>query len=114
MTTLADVARGLLVDAFITYTAICKEKEYTGGDAVLTWDDAIEEMSERIGFPDTSSRSSEIVRALYGDRGTIDEHVETLIEERRGLIRDTMREELDELEDASPPAEDTEGIRDGG
>lgn len=107
MSRIEDVARGLLVDAFITYAAVCREKGYNGEEAtqsararaLFAWNSQLSEMREGIeshmGIPDSYP-----------------EHVETLIEERRGLIRDTMREEMADLEAASPPSEDAEGIRD--
>ena len=112
MSKIDDVARGLLIDAFITYAAICREKGYTGEHAFDSWTDALSGMIDRVN--NTVQREGIIADAVLGDDvSNDDEHVEALIEERRGLIRDTMREEMADLETASPPAEDAEGIRDG-
>ena len=108
MSKIDDVARGLLIDAFITYAAICREKGYDA-EAFPVWREAVRGMFSHVNVE--STRELAIADALLGESD--DEHVEALIEERRGLIRDTMREEMADLEAASPPAEDTEGIRDG-
>jgi hypothetical protein len=111
MSKIEDVARGLLVDAFITYAAICREKGHTGEHAFDSWSEALSGMIGRIN--NTVQREGVIADAVLGDDvSRDDEHVEMLIEERRGLIRDTMREEMAELETASPSPEDVEGIRD--
>lgn len=110
MSKIDDVARGLLIDAFITYAAICKEKGY-GVVAHHIWKQALGDMLEDLTL--STTREAQIAESLLGEFGTVeDDHVFALIEERRGLIRDTMREEMADLEAASPSPEDTEGIRD--
>lgn len=108
-----DVARGLLVDAFITFAAVCKEKGY-GAQGHVTWRQALEAMSysvDRLGTREHEI-SDVILSSVPGVELALDEQVEAMIEERRGLLQDTMREEMDELEAASSPAENVEGIRD--
>jgi hypothetical protein len=109
MSKIDDVARGLLIDAFITYVAICREKGY-GTEGILAWSDELANMKERVTFVGPT-REMQIASALDG-RPVEDEYVESLIEERRGLIRDTMREEMADLETAGPSPEDVEGISD--
>jgi hypothetical protein len=110
MSKIEDVARGLLVDSFITYAAICKEKGYEGDEPFDEWCEALNEMVKKMNSA-LESREGKIADSLLGER-VDDEHVVILIDERRGLIRDTMREEMADLEAASPSAEDAEGIRD--
>lgn len=113
MSRIEDVARGLLVDAFITYAAICREKGYDQS-ALTVWSLECERLAFRTNgtyFGKADDTADAVMFSVLGGE-TENEHVESLIEERRGLIRDTMREEMADLEAASPPAEDVEGIRD--
>lgn len=99
MSKIDDVARGLLIDAFITFVAVGQEKGYDSMTLLDVWDEALTFAHDREDEP--------------GRDGVYDEEIGPMIDERRGLIRDIMREELADLEAASPSAEDTEGIRDG-
>jgi len=113
MSKIDDVARGLLIDAFITYAAICREKGYDQ-TALSVWSLECERLAFRTngtGFGKSDYTADAVMFSILGDASK-DEHVETLIEERRGLIRDTMREEMANLEAASSSPEDAEGIRD--
>jgi hypothetical protein len=103
-----DVARGLLLDAFVSYVAICREKNYNGKNSFDSWREALDELQRNM-FMD-GSKEERLMNALTeGDDANI---LDVMIEERRGLIRDTMREEMEDLEAASPSSEDAEGIRD--
>lgn len=109
---LEKVARGLLIDALITYVAICQERGYDSDPrslVVSSWRDACHEHVKNIddGGP-SEKREGKLFDAMIGG-GHDDEHLEILINERRGLIRDMMRAELEEIThaDASAPPPDS-------
>ena len=123
------VARGLLVDALITFVAVAREKDIDFDVAFDAWSAACLEMHTRCATlldplatvalleGDNKSRAENaeaLLKTLFeGDEinEAIDEHVEALIEERRGLIRDTMREELAALADPDSSARDRADVQ---
>lgn len=108
-TNLASVARGLLADGLISYIAIIREKGYEarGLEALGVWADTCREMSRRamefgmLGSVQPDNQVDALLLSLNNHPDDDpDDHLEVLIEERRGLIRETMRQELDDIEDA--------------
>lgn len=108
---LETVARGVLIDALITYVAICKEKGYDGDPlvrALHSWREMCHEHVLNIDNSGPSNlREGKLFDLLVGDDIADDEHLEVLIAERRGLIRDSMRAELEALDDADAGASES-------
>jgi hypothetical protein len=108
-TNVQQVARGLIVDSLITYAAILRERGYSGMSAQLAlaaWGEECHEMYLRV-VKLAFLKEKDKVRDNDMDNTIVallsespDEHVEALIEERRGLLQDEMEEQLADI--ASP------------
>jgi hypothetical protein len=105
-TNISQVARGLLVDGLITYAAILRERGYTGDlgrIALASWGAECHEMYLRVVELEflkdkDTPRENDMDSTICGLLGeSPDEHVEALIEERRGLLQDEMEEQLADI-----------------